>query len=743
MVFRNLWRRKARSLLTMLGIGIGVAAVIALGAMAEGLAEGYAAFAGGSGADLLVTKSDAGDLTLSTVDEMVGERIARLADVRNVSGVIFNIVQMEKIPYFIVGGYDPDEVAIQHFKIVEGQPLSRDKEIILGRQAADNLKKSVGDTVRLYETPFRIVGIYETGQSFEDGGGVISLSDAQAIFKKPRQVTFFEVQVRDPTQLDGVKARIEQLFKNLSVSEASDVADEQVTIQSMRAMAWGIGLIAVLIGGLGMMNTMVMSVFEQTREIGVLRAVGWRKGRVLRLIMNQSLVLSALGGLAGIGIGLGLVWLINRTPAISSYAPGVVKPQLLIQGMVVALILGTVGGLYPAWRAAGLSPIEALRYDSGAGDGNEPSWARMFGITFRNLLRRRVRSLLTMGGIAIGVGLIVALGAITEGVIQDFTALAAQGGAELVAMQANVADMGYSVIEERIGRAIEAMPEVEDVSGVVWGFSSGQGAPFLIVFGMDPNGKAIQHYRVIEGTRIRGRGEIMLGKAAADTLEKNVGDVLKLPGGVYRVTGIYETGVGYEEAGGVMALPDAQAAFDKPRQVSMLQIKVHDPDQVEAVRARIEDRYGDDVSVSTTSTFIENSSDIQNTKAMLGAIFALAILVGGVVVTNTMVMAVMERTREIGTLRAVGWRQARVLWMILSESLLLGLIAAGFGILVGIGLVGALGAIPGVGDFMSAAYTPQIFFQAIAVSLFLGVIGGLYPAWHASRLRPVEALRYE
>jgi len=743
MVFRNLWRRKARSLLTMLGIGIGVAAVIALGAMAEGLAEGYAAFAGGSGADLLVTKADSGDLTLSTVDEMVGERIARLANVRNVSGVIFNMVQLEKIPYFIVGGYDPDEVAVQHFKIVEGQPLSRDKEIILGRQAADNLKKSVGDTVRLYETPFRIVGIYETGQSFEDGGGVISLSDAQAIFKKPRQVTFFEVQVRDPTQLDGVKTRIEQLFNDLSVSEASDVADEQVTVQSMRAMAWGIGLIAVLIGGLGMMNTMVMSVFEQTREIGVLRAVGWRKGRVLRLVMNQSLVLSALGGLSGIGIGLGLVWLINRTPAISSYAPGVVKPQLLIQGMVVALILGTVGGLYPAWRAAGLSPIEALRYDSGAGDGNEPSWARMFGITFRNLLRRRVRSLLTMGGIAIGVGLIVALGAVTEGVIQDFTALAAQGGAELVAMQANVADMGYSVIEERVGHAIEAMPEVEDVSGVVWGFSIGKGAPFLMVFGMDPNGKAIQHYRIIEGTRIRGRGEIMLGKAAADTLEKQVGDVLKLPGGIYRVTGIYETGVGYEEGGGVMALPDAQAAFDKPRQVSMLQIKVHDPDQVEVVRARIEDRYGDDVSVSTTSTFIENSSDIQNTKAMLGAIFALAILVGGVVVTNTMVMAVMERTREIGTLRAVGWRQARVLWMVLSESLLLGLIAAGLGILVGMALNTALGAIPGFGDFISTAYTPQIFFQAIAVSLFLGVIGGLYPAWHASRLRPVEALRYE
>jgi putative ABC transport system permease protein len=235
----------------------------------------------------------------------------------------------------------------------------------------------------------------------------------------------------------------------------------------------------------------------------------------------------------------------------------------------------------------------------------------------------------------------------------------------------------------------------------------------------------------------------MLGKTAADTLEKQVGDVIRLPGGIFRVTGIYETGVGYEEGGGVMALPDAQAAFDKPRQVSMLQIKVRDPAQVEAARAQIENRFGDDVSVSTTATFIENSADIQNTKAMLGAIFALAILVGGVVVTNTMVMAVMERTREIGTLRALGWRQSRVLWMVLAESLLLGLIAAGFGILVGVGLNLGLGAIPGFGSFISAVYTPQVILQAIVVSLFLGAVGGLYPAWHASRLRPVEALRYE
>jgi putative ABC transport system permease protein len=327
--------------------------------------------------------------------------------------------------------------------------------------------------------------------------------------------------------------------------------------------------------------------------------------------------------------------------------------------------------------------------------------------------------------------------------IKELTAFASQGGAELVAMQAGVADMGISVIDERVGRAVAAMPEVQDVSGVIMSVSSGEDVPFLFVFGLEPNERAIRHYQVIEGDQIRGRGEVMLGRTAAESLNKRIGDRMKLQGGVFRVTGIYETGLAYEEGGAVIAMRDAQVVFQKPRQVTMFQVKLQDPDQAGSVRAQVEDRFGEDVAISLATNFVENTNNIKSTQAMVGAVFVLAVLVGGVVVTNTMVMAVLERTREIGTLRALGWRELRVLWMILSESLLLTLVAAGLGVLIGYSLTAAMSAAPGMGASIKPAYTPQLIAQAIAVSLFLGAAGGSYPAWYASRLRPVEALRYE
>ena len=110
---------------------------------------------------------------------------------------------------------------------------------------------------------------------------------------------------------------------------------------------------------------------------------------------------------------------------------------------------------------------------------------------------------------------------------------------------------------------------------------------------------------------------------------------------------------------------------------------------------------------------------------------------------NTMLMSVLERTREIGVLRALGWRRWQVIGMILQEALALGIVGGVGGIVAGVGMAWGLTLIPMIGGMLAPIYGPELFAQALAVALTTGVLGGIYPAWRATRMRPVEALRYE
>jgi putative ABC transport system permease protein len=134
-------------------------------------------------------------------------------------------------------------------------------------------------------------------------------------------------------------------------------------IQSFRAMAAALSFLSVVIGGVGIMNAMLMSVSERTREIGTLRALGWRRRRVIGMIVRESLALSIVSGVAGIGIGVGLGTLVTMEPTMGAYLQGEYSLRLFAQAMGVAIVLGGIGAVYPAWRAANLAPVEALRYE--------------------------------------------------------------------------------------------------------------------------------------------------------------------------------------------------------------------------------------------------------------------------------------------------------------------------------------------------------------------------------------------
>ena len=749
MTLKNLLRRKIRTLLTVLGISIGVAAIVALSALAAGLETGYNAMLTGSKADLILSQPDTFDISYSSIDESVGAELLAAPEVAEVSGMIQGFTQTEGEPIFFVFGYPQDSFILGRFQIIDGADLNsheaqkaRPKPILLGSSAAEVLDKSVGDTLRITGSAFRIVGIYQTGDIFEDSGAILDLSEAQALVGKPRQVSLFYIRLKDTSLSQRFIKRVERLYPDLSLTGIQEFADQQSMSDMLRGYVWAIGGLAIIIGGVGMMNAQLMSVMERTREIGVFRAVGWSKRRVMWLILGESIAVSVIGGVIGVGLGWLLLYLLSRQTVLLGGSTSSINANLLIQVFSIVILLGLVGGLYPAWRASRMQPVEALQYEGGS-SGSKVRRLPIGGMAAQSLVQRSARTLLTLAAIGLTVGSIIAIESVIRGVSEEFTNMFTGNNIEIMVRQADIADTSLSAVDERTGDKIAAMPEVKSASGMIFtAVMMPEAGGFFILQGYNPNEAAIQRFKIVEGNPLSGNHQIILGRTIADTLKLGVGDNLELSSLRYKITGIFESGISWEELGGVISLRDAQSFAGRPRKSSMYAIKLNDPSQAEGVVTKINSQFPD-VHAALAGDFVEQLPDMESSEAMTNGISFLAILIGGVGVLNTMLMSVFERTREIGVLRALGWRRRSILSLIMKEALLIGLLGGIAGIGIALLMIFLLQQVPMVGSFLTPIWDWEVFVRAIFIALMLGLLGGLYPAYRATRLQPVEALRYE
>jgi putative ABC transport system permease protein len=208
-----------------------------------------------------------------------------------------------------------------------------------------------------------VVGIYESQIGWEEMGGVMTLRDGQLLMGRPNKVGMYAIKMRDPEKASAVVESINSEFPVASAALSSDFVDQMPDFQTTDAMIGGISFMAIVVGGVGVLNTMLMSVFERTREIGVLRSLGWRRRAILGMILSEAFWLGLLGGVAGIGIAFGLTSLMSIAPMFGDVLQPLWEWQMFVRSMVVALSLGILGGLYPAYRATRLLPVEALRYE--------------------------------------------------------------------------------------------------------------------------------------------------------------------------------------------------------------------------------------------------------------------------------------------------------------------------------------------------------------------------------------------
>lgn len=371
LILKNLFRNKIRTLLTSLGITIGITVIIVMGLLTLGMAENVGEIITTGEADFIIAQANAADFILSVVSQDKVKEIEEMEEIEKAVGVLMELAPISQNPYYPMYGIEREiveETKLSGINILEGRCFKEkaENELILGKVSATNLEKEVGDKLVLAEKEFEIVGIYETGNPWQDAGSFVALEPLQEWREKEGKLSMILAKMIPGQDINKVTEKIEENSAGelVTVKEVSEFEKVDKGFQFMGAATWAISLLAIIIGGIGVMNTMVMSVFERTREVGVLRAVGWKRSRVLMLILGESLIICILALVLGTFLGIGVVRLIYLAPAMQMFTkPVYYSLDTLLTAWAVTLGVGIIGGIYPAIRASRLSPLEALRYE--------------------------------------------------------------------------------------------------------------------------------------------------------------------------------------------------------------------------------------------------------------------------------------------------------------------------------------------------------------------------------------------
>ncbi|MBI2451802.1 ABC transporter permease [Candidatus Pacearchaeota archaeon] len=397
LAFRNIRKKGIRSWLTILGIFIGVTAVVSLISLGNGLETAITSqFAALSTDRLLITNAEAGfGPPGSTAIKKLSEHDLELIEsIQGIKRITPRLIRVAKVEFNDVANFDfvgsaPEEqdglealYEAFNLKIEEGRLLRIEDrgKIVLGDDFANpnrfGKQIRLGDKIKIQSKEFEVIGFLKRSGTFIINSAIIMPEeDMKDIFNINDEIDLIVVQVKNPGEIESIAKNMERkLRKDRNLKEGEEDFSVQTPVQSLESVntilniinlvVSGIAAISLFIGGIGIANTMFTSVLERTREIGIMKAIGAKNRDVLAIFLIESGLLGLVGGIVGVAFGLSLAFLVSTlaNSALNNNLFQVsISLPLLIGSVSFSFLIGIVSGLIPAYQASKLNPVDALR----------------------------------------------------------------------------------------------------------------------------------------------------------------------------------------------------------------------------------------------------------------------------------------------------------------------------------------------------------------------------------------------
>lgn len=857
LAFRNLVARKTRTILTLLGIVVGVAVILAISITNQStLASINTIFDEASGLAHLVVAP-------SSYTGTSGFPESSLAHVRGTPGVAEAVPTLQARSLLardaadwqfefglgggtggndlVLYGIDPQvDRAARLYKIETGRFLEageRSYSALFTQDYADEKKIVIGDDVDILLPNGGIATLRAVGFLKKDGPGLINsgsvafvpLEALQEMFAREGELDQIDVVARPEvaasvSQLAELKTRLEDRLGSKYVVNYPAQRGQIVT-QQLATYQQGLSffsMIALFVGGFLIYNTFTMTIVERTQEIGLLRALGLTRRQVTRLILIEASLLGLVGSILGVLFGLvlarGLIVLMSAVTMTE-----IINVSVPIDGLSISLGVGLgvtlASAFIPAFHAGKISPLAALRIkgqDNPAGAPGRlalfagielvavalvvinrvplrpeatfpigsamvfiiflgatltvptavqkieallrPIILRLFGAEGRlgasNIERSRGRTSLTVAALMTGIAMVISIGAVGRSFQVDIDAWvnSAVGGDLLV----------RSPVPMRtdFGARLAVIPSVEAVTPArYFGVRPADDDTGLVFQAIDPDtyfGVASFQYAAEDKPfaaqieRELSNGDVLLSTTVADRFHLKRGDTLELETrrGVhaFRVAGLVSdfTSQGYVINGTL----DTMRRYFGINNVDRFTLKLAPGADIAAVKKTIEDKFerSRHIQVETTENFRNRVRELTNRAfGLLDVLANIGVIVAALGVINTMMMNVLERRREIGSLRSIGMTRRQIIRMILAEAGAMGAAGAVFG--VGFGFLLARVLVDGMQQMSGYRLTFEMpagaVLNGVLIAFLVSQLAALYPAWRASRVNIVEAIKHE